>query len=109
MDASRRPRILKSRLELPRLRQMSRRLSTQIVAVAVVAVFAAGLWSSGTPVHAAWLRFYSVAVLIAGGALTGWDRWLWRMPVLQRFQFVPPTVQGTWRGTLTSAWIDPST
>lgn len=88
---------------------MSRRTSTQVVAAVVVGVFAVGLWASGTAVEASWLRYYSAAVLAAVGVLTAWERWLWRLSFLQRFDFVPAKVFGTWKGTLTSAWIDPAT
>jgi SMODS-associating 2TM, beta-strand rich effector domain len=88
---------------------MSRRASTQIVAAIVVAVFPTGSWMSGTAVKASWLRYYSVAVLVAVGLLNAWDRWIWRIPALQRFDLVPPAMSGTWRGTLVSAWVDPAT
>lgn len=36
-------------------------------------------------------------------------RWLWRIPILQGW-FIPfPDLQGTWKGTLRSTWIDPKT
>jgi hypothetical protein len=88
---------------------MNRRISTRIVAGVVVAVFGIGLWTTGTTVHLAWLRFYSIAVFVAVAVLTAWDHWLWRSRFLQRFEFVPPSIRGTWKGTLTSAWIDAAT
>lgn len=91
------------------MREMSRRASTQVIAAVVVGVFAVGLWTSGTSVEASWLRYYSLAVLAAVGVLTAWDRWIWRLPILQRFDFIPSSVSGTWKGLLTSAWIDPTT
>lgn len=88
---------------------MSRRASTQVIAAVVVAVFAVGLWTSGTSLEASWLRYYSLAVLAAVGVLTAWDRWIWRLSILQRFDLIPSSVAGTWKGLLTSAWIDPTT
>ena len=103
-------RVLKSGLELPWIRiVMIWRPFTQIVAAVVALVFAAGLWLSGSAVDVTWLRYYSIAVLAATLILTAWDRWLWRLPLLQHLDLVPPKVFGTWRGTLKSAWVDPAT
>jgi hypothetical protein len=81
----------------------------QVVTAVVIVVFAIGIWSTGDTVNPAWLRFFSVAVLIATIVLAIWDRWLWRLPVAQALQSVPRDLTGTWRGTLTSFWEDPVT
>lgn len=88
---------------------MKSRTRTQLVAGVVVAVFAIGLWTTGVAVQAGWLRFYSLAVLVAGGAWAAWDRWIWRAPIFKRMESVPPVMFGTWKGELTSLWIDPAT
>lgn len=88
---------------------MTRRTTVQIVAVLVLAVFAVGLWASGVAVEAEWLRFYSWAVFVAVAGLTIWEQWLWRLPWFQRFQAIPPNLQGTWKGVLASEWVDPET
>lgn len=86
-----------------------RKTLVQIVAFIVVAVFAAGLWLSGERLEPEWLRFYSAATLVAVAAVALYDHWLWRTPVLQRLPSVPRDIHGTWKGTLSSAWIDPET
>ncbi len=83
--------------------------SIQATAIIVIAVFFVGLWASGEEVKVGWLRFYSAAVFVAVGALTVFDRWLWRTRLLQRLQFVPPDLRGTWKGVLASEWNDPTT
>lgn len=88
---------------------MRNRVFVQAVASIVVLVFALGILFTGGEVELGWLRFYSVAVLIAVIVLNLWDRWLWRLPVSQRLQAVPRDIRGTWRGTLTSLWVDPET
>lgn len=72
-------------------------------------VFAIGIWSSGETVNPGWLRFFSAAVLVATIVLGVWDRWLWRLTFIQRIPTVPRDVRGTWKGTLSSFWEDPST
>lgn len=88
---------------------MNRRTSIQVIAGIVVAVFAVGLWGSGVAVEASWLRFYSLAVLVAGVLWIAWDRWLWRLPIFKNSESVSPVLHGTWRGLLTSLWPDPAT
>lgn len=81
----------------------------QIVAVIVVAVFAAGIWFSGGTPDPRWLRFFSAAVFVAINVLTIWDRWFWRQPFVQKFPQVPRDLHGTWKGTLETFWSDPNT
>lgn len=88
---------------------MKNRMLIQVVALVIVAVFAAGIWLTGDQVKVGWLRFYSAAVLVAAGLLAVWDRWLWRLPLAQRFSFVSSDLSGTWKGDLTSFWVDPET
>jgi len=96
-------------MELLGIHLMKRHLLVQVVAGVVVIVFAIGIWSSGETVNPAWLRFFSDAVFTATIVLVVWDHWLWRLPILQRIPAVPRNVRGTWRGTLTSFWEDPTT
>ena len=80
----------------------------QVVSLVVVSVFAVGIWSTGGDVDLGWLRFFSLAVLIATAVLNLWDRFLWRIALAQRIAGVPRDVRGTWKGTLTSFWQDPT-
>jgi hypothetical protein len=86
---------------------MTRRTMVQLVTAIVVVVFAVGILTTGGTVSPAWLRFYSVAVVVALFALALWDHWLWHLPVFQRIPGVPRDVRGTWKGQLRSYWRDP--
>jgi hypothetical protein len=88
---------------------MSRHALVQVVTGVVVVVFAVGIWLTGETVNPAWLRFFSAAVAVATIVLAVWDRWLWGLTLAQRIPRVPRDVRGTWKGTLTSLWIDPTT
>ena len=37
------------------------------------------------------------------------SQWLWKMPWLQGWLILTPNLNGTWKGELTSTWIDPQT
>lgn len=88
---------------------MKRTITIRVVVAVVVVVFGAGTWLTGGRPDLGWVRFFSAAVLLATLVLALWDFWLWRLPLVQRIPGVPRSVRGTWRGTLTSFWIDPAT
>src|SRR5437867_3071338 len=88
---------------------MNRRVLVQVVAVSVVVVFAIGIWSTGQQLQRSWLKFYSIAVLVATAVLASWDHWVWHWPLVQKLPKVPRDLRGTWKGTLTSFWNDPAT
>jgi len=81
----------------------------QVIAGVVVLIFAVGILLSGGHADLAWLRFYSIAVTGAVVVLALWDRWLWRLKVVQSGKSIPRDLRGTWKGTLTSFWLDPNT
>lgn len=37
------------------------------------------------------------------------SKWLWRLPIFQGWLVTFPDLQGTWRGTLQTTWINPKT
>ena len=86
---------------------MKFRSGVQVVASIVVAVFAIGIWTTGGDVEWGWLRFFSLAVLMATIALNLWERWLWGLRISQRLSRVPRDIRGTWKGTLSSLWVHP--
>lgn len=88
---------------------MINKLQVQLVAVIVVLVFAVGILLTGGSPSPSWLRFYSYAVSAALLVLLIWNRWLWRLKAVQKISAVPRDLTGTWRGTLTSQWVAPTT
>lgn len=88
---------------------MNKKIAIQIVAGIVVSVFAIGIWLSGDKVELGWLRFYSLAVMLAVLTSAFWDHWLWRNSLVQKLHQIPRDLRGTWKGTLRSFWVDPET
>ncbi|HEY9502328.1 MAG TPA: hypothetical protein VIR01_11925, partial [Pyrinomonadaceae bacterium] len=81
----------------------------RIIAVIISAVFVIASWiTTGTP-DTGFLRFFSIAVLVASIALTVWDKWVWKFGIAQRIPGVVRDVSGTWETQLESFWIDPAT
>jgi hypothetical protein len=88
---------------------MKRTITIRVIVAVVVVVFVIGTWvQAGRPDLAA-LKYFSAAVLASTAVFNLWDFWLWRLPFVQRIPGVPRSLRGTWEGTLTSFWINPST
>jgi hypothetical protein len=88
---------------------MKRKLTIQIVAGIVVIVFVVGTWLKSRQIDLGWLKYFSIAVFLASLVLAFWDVLIWRAPFIQRIPGIPRSIRGTWKGTLTSFWIDPIT
>lgn len=88
---------------------MKRTITVRVVVAVVILVFVAGTWVQDGQLNLGWLKFFSLAVLLAGLVLMVWDIWLWKVPLVQRVPGVPRNAHGTWKGVLTSFWVDPST
>jgi hypothetical protein len=86
----------------------SRGLQQAIVGAVVGIGFVLAIISSrGRDVGDAWsvaLRIYSISATGIGLLLIAHDRWLWRLPILR---FGHPTLEGTWRGRLSSTFVAP--
>lgn len=82
-------------------------LVVRYVSGVVVVVFAVGILATGDEFKTSWLRFFSIAVLVASAGLLLWDQYLWRIPWVQRISKVPRNIRGTWQGELASHWVKP--
>ena len=82
----------------------------QLWAVVAIALISATVWQG---VKGDWnvglLASVGVASSAATIAMQAWNAFLWRHPLIQRLPIVPRDIRGTWKGTLTSHWIDPNT
>lgn len=87
---------------------MISRTQSQVAITIAVLVWAAMLTAQGVSLKVSYLRPYSLVVGVVGVLLIAYERWLWRWPGVRRL-VRQPDLQGTWRGTLHSTWIDQST
>ena len=88
---------------------MRRPIIVRVIVGVVVLVFVLGTWITSGAIELGWLKYFSAAVFVATIALALWDIWIWRWPIVQRIPGVPRCLRGTWKGALTSFWIDPAT
>jgi hypothetical protein len=88
---------------------MKQNIIVRFVAGTVIVVFMIGTWITSRSVDLGWLKYFSAAVTVATIGLALWDGWFWRLPAFQKIPGVVRCVRGTWKGTLTSFWIDPKT
>jgi hypothetical protein len=88
---------------------MKRTITIRIIVGVVVVVFVIGTWAQNGRPDLAAVKFFSAAVLASTVLFNLWDFWLWRLSPVQRIPGVPRSVRGTWKGTLTSFWVDPTT
>lgn len=88
---------------------MRRTIVIRLAAIVALSVFTAGTYITSGELDISWLRFLSAAVFITTVLLALWDTWIWRFPWIQLIPGVPRNVRGTWKGTVTPFWEDPST
>lgn len=88
---------------------MKQNIFVRFVVGTVIAVFVVGTWVTSRTVDLGWLKYFSIAATVATVGLAVWETWLWRLPPVQRLPGVARCVRGTWKGTLTSFWVDPAT
>ncbi|WP_406022366.1 hypothetical protein OH802_22790 [Nocardioides sp. NBC_00850] len=77
----------------------------------VVGVFMITAWMHDGRPDWGTLKLFSTAVFVCTIMFNVWDFWLWRLAWIQRIPGVgiPRNLRGTWKGTLTSFWVDPVT
>ena len=76
----------------------------RLVAGAAITIFSVLLWIGGEDVSADWVRWVSLATLIAVWIETTYEKWLWAVIPIRRSRW--PDLRGTWKGTLTTEWVD---
>ncbi len=88
---------------------MTNGLAIRITVAVVAAVFMIGSWAKTGDPLVSLLSLFSAAVFVVSFAFALWDKWFWKIPLVQRIPTVPRNICGTWRGTLDSMWVNPNT
>ncbi|MCU1685394.1 MAG: hypothetical protein JWQ81_6133 [Amycolatopsis sp.] len=88
---------------------MKRGVLVRVVVGVVVVLLVIQNWLQGGQFNFGLSKIFSTAVLAATLVLALWESWLWRLPLAQRMPGTPRCIRGTWRGVLTTFWVDPKT
>lgn len=83
--------------------QVSALVAVPLASVAVSLVFA------GEPLSWNWVTSFGGAVSATVGAMAFFNRWAWKMRLLQGWFVKRPILIGDWKFMLKSLWIDPET
>jgi hypothetical protein len=75
----------------------------------VVLIWAVVLLVQGYAVPLDYLKAFSYSVSGVSFALLLWEKWLWHLWLFRPWLTTRPDLRGTWKGHLTSSWVDPAT
>jgi len=93
------------------MKNIRKEILVWIQLVSFVVIWVAVLFFSGNSLKIGWeaikklpdvVTIYVLLVLI-------FTNWAWRLPIFKGWLVPFPDLQGTWKGTLQSTWIDPAT
>jgi hypothetical protein len=90
---------------------MKKTIAIRVIVGVVVGIFLVSAWAHDGKPDWSMLKLFSTAVFVCTVVFNVWDFWLWRLPWIQRIPGVgiPRSLRGTWKGTLTSFWVNPAT
>jgi len=76
-----------------------------------VIIWIAMLLISGTALEIDWEAIKKLPDVVTIYVLLAlvFTTWAWRLPIFKRWLIPLPDLQGTWKGTIESTWIDPNT
>jgi hypothetical protein len=88
---------------------MISRIQISTFLVLTIAAWAILLWLRGTPIT--WQLFWPFSLVLSflGITATAFERWLWKLPLLQGWFVKRPDVSGTWLVDLRSEWVNQRT
>lgn len=83
----------------------------QIIALILVPLtsVAVSLGLAGEPLSFTWLTSFGAAEGATLAAFTVFNRWLWKWRYLQGWFVECPILEGQWKFTIVSSWVDPET
>ncbi len=88
---------------------MISRLHLSAIILIAAAIWAAFLIANGVSVSATWATPFSSVVGVLFVILAVFDYWLWKWPIFRGWLVNRPNMSGTWKVTIKSDWLDPTT
>jgi hypothetical protein len=88
---------------------MLSRIQISSFLILAVAAWTVLLWVRGFPLS--WELFWPFSLVLSFVGLTAaaFDRWFWKLQLLQGWFVKRPDISGTWRVALRSEWVNPRT
>jgi hypothetical protein len=93
------------------MKNIRREIFVWIQLFAFVIIWAGALLVSGVTLEISWeaiKRLPDVVTIYVVLSLI-FINWAWRLPIFKGWLVLLPDLQGTWKGTLESTWVDPNT
>jgi hypothetical protein len=93
------------------MKNIRKEIFVWIQLVAFVIIWAAVLLVSGTTLEIGWEAIKKLPNVVTIYVLLAliFTNWAWRLSIFKKWLVPLPDLQGTWKGTLESTWIDPTT
>lgn len=93
------------------MKNIRKEIFVWIQLVAFVIIWVAVLLFSGTTLEIGWEAIKKLPNVVTIYVLLAliFTNWAWRLSIFRKWLVPLPDLQGTWKGTLESTWIDPAT
>lgn len=93
------------------MKNIRKEIFVWIQLVAFVVIWAVVLLASGTSLEIGWEAIKKLPNVVTIYVLLAlvFTNWAWRLSIFKKWLVPLPDLQGTWKGTLESTWIDPAT
>lgn len=88
---------------------MLNRMHITVLLLAAAGVWAASLAVLGLPITWEYSKPFTITVAALSAACFAYDRWIWKWPLVRPWFSHVPDLNGTWKVTLQSDWINPQT
>ena len=88
---------------------MKRTIAIRVTVAVTFLIISIASWRQSGKADLGLLKLFSSAAFTCTLLFAAWDLWIWRIPWIQLIPGVPRNVRGTWKGILTSLWINPET
>lgn len=93
------------------MKNIRKEIFVWIQLIAFVIIWAAVLLASETTLEIGWEAIKKLPNVVTIYVLLAlvFTNWAWRLSIFKKWLVPLPDLQGTWKGTLESTWIDPAT
>ncbi len=88
---------------------MINRVQISALVIVPLTTVVISLWLAGEPLSWNWLKSFGSSVSVTAGVLVLFDRWVWKLRILQGWFVKRPILVGDWKLNIESLWVDTQT